>query len=108
MTQATAVSHEGCTWKFSEDSCREYSAALAAAEAEVSKRFGPRPGFGSPDAVAAWEHEVVRAAYSRLFAGANPPTYKGARLPADTTDAWATVEAFRRGAHSPVEANSHP
>ena len=109
MTQATAVaavSHEGCTWKFSEESCREYKAALAAAEAEVSKRFGPRPGFGSPDAVAAWEHEVIKAAHSRLFADANQPTYKGARLPADTTDTWATVEAFRRGKHSPVEADS--
>ena len=110
MTQATAVaavSHEGCTWKFSEESCREYRAALEAAEAEVSKRFGPRPGFGSPDAVAAWEHEVVTAAHARLF-GDNRPVYKGFRLPPDTSESWATVEAFRRGVHSPVEANSLP
>ena len=107
MTQATAVSHEGCTWKFSADSCREYSAALAAAEAEVSKRFGPRLGFGSPDAVAVWEHEVVTAAHARLF-GDNRPVYKGARLPPDTSESWATVEAFRRGVHSPVEANGRP
>lgn len=105
MTQATAVSHEGCTWKFPEDSCREYKAALAAAEAEVSERFGPRPGFGSPDAVAAWEHEVVSAAHDRLF-GDNRPLYKGARLPPDTSESWATVEAFRRGVHSPAEDNS--
>lgn len=110
MTQATAVlavSHEGCTWKFSEESCREYSAALAVAEAEVSKRFGPRPGFGSPDAVAVWEHEVVTAAHARLF-GDNRPVYKGARLPPDTSESWATVEAFRRGVHSPVEASGRP
>lgn len=99
MTQATAVSHEGCTWKFPEDSCREYKAALAAAEAEVSKRFGPRPHFRSPDAVAAWEYEVIRAAYVRLF-GDNRPVYKGVNLPPDTSEAWATVEAFRRGVHS--------
>ena len=107
MTQGTSVSFEGCTWKFSADSCREYSSALAAAEAEVSKRFGPRPGFGSPDAVAAWEHEVVTAAHSKLF-GDNRPVYKGARMPPDTSESWATVEAFRRGVHSPVEANSRP
>lgn len=62
MTQGASVSFNGCTWKFSADSCREYSAALAASEAEVTERFGQRPHFGSPDAVAAWEHEVVSAA----------------------------------------------
>ena len=107
MTQATAVSLQGSTWKFSADSCREYSAALAAAEAEVSKRFGPRPGFGSPDAVGAWEHEEVAAAHTRPF-GDNRPVYKGARLPPDTSESWATVEAFRRGVHSPVEASGRP
>ena len=104
MTQETSVSHEGCTWKFSAESCREYRGALAAAEAEVSKRFGPRPGFGSPDAVAAWEHEVVTAVHARLF-GDNRPVYKAARLPPDTSESWATVEAFRRGVHSLAEAS---
>lgn len=105
MTKGTFVSFEGRTWKLSADSCREYSAALAAAEAEVTERFGQRPHFRSPDAVAAWEHEVVSAAHSRLF-GNNRPVYKGARLPLDTSESWATVEAFRRGAHSQAEANS--
>ena len=107
MTQGTSVSFEGCTWRFSADSCREYEDALAAAEAEVTERFGQRPHFRSPDAVAAWEHEVVTAAHARLF-GDNRPVYKGARMPPDTSESWATVEAFRRGVHSPVEANSRP
>ena len=101
MTQTT-VSYEGNTWKFSAGICREYKAAIEAAEAEVTKRFGRRPGFGSPDAVASWEYEVIKASHSRLF-GDNSPTYKGARLPADTTDAWAIVEAFRRGEHALIE-----
>lgn len=100
MTQGTSVSFEGRTWNFSADSCREYSAALAAAEVEVSKRLGPQPGFGSPDAVAAWVYEVVSAAHDRLF-GDNRPVYKGARLPPDTCESWASVEAFLRGVHSP-------
>ena len=104
MTKETSVSHEGCTWKFSAETWREYAAALEAAEVEVAERFGRRPGFGSPDAVAAWEYEVIKAAHSRLFA-ANQPTYKGARLPTDTSDAWATIEAFRRGVHSTVEVD---
>ena len=105
MTQAMAVSHEGCTWTFSAESCREYKAALAAAEAEVTERFGSRPHFRSPDAVSTWEHEVISAAHDRLF-GDNRPVYKGARLPPDTSESWATVEAFRQGKHSPVEDNS--
>ena len=107
MNEWTSVSHEGCEWKFSAESCREYRGALAAAEAEVSKRFGPRPGFGSPDSVAVWDREVVTAAHARLF-GDNRPVYKGARLPPDTSESWATVEAFRRGVHSPVEASGRP
>ena len=102
MNEWTSVSHDGCTWKFSAESCREYREALTAAEAEVAKRFGQRPGFGSPDAVAAWEHEVVAAAHKRLFGGERP-VYKGAVLPADAGESWATVEAFRRGIHSPRE-----
>lgn len=107
MTQVT-VSHEGCAWTFSAESCREYREALTAAEAEVIERFGARPHFRSPDAVSAWDREVIRAAHSRLFADAIPPTYKGARLPTDTTETWATVEAFRRGEHSPVKTNDRP
>ena len=102
MTQGTFVSFEGRTWKFSADSYREYSAALSAAEVEVTDRFGQRPGFSSPDAVAAWEYEVVSAAHKKLFKN-NRPKYKGAWLPAHCTDAWATVEAFRRGEHSSVD-----
>ena len=104
MTNGTSVYHEGCIWNFSADSCRKYKAAIEAAEMEVVERFGRRPHFCSPDAVSAWEYEVVSAAHKRLF-GDNRPEYKGTRLPADTTDAWATIEAFRRGRHSPVEAN---
>lgn len=107
MTQETAVSYEGCTYKFSAESCREYQVALETAEVEVIERFGQRPGFGSPDAVSAWEYEVIAAAHSRLF-GDKRPVYKGARLPADTSESWSTVEAFRRGEHSPVEADSRP
>ena len=102
MKQGTAISYEGCTYTFSADTYRKYQASIEAAEAEVTERFGRRPGFGSPDAVAAWEYEVIKASHSRLF-GDNSPTYKGVRMPADTTDAWAIVESFRRGEHSPIE-----
>ena len=101
MNEWTSVSHEGCEWKFSAESCRKYKTALAAAEAEVTERFGQRPHFRSPDAVAAWEHEVVAAAHTRLFGGGRP-VYNGAVLPVDTSESWATVEAFRRGQHSPT------
>ena len=107
MNEWTSVSHEGCEWKFSAESCRKYKTALAAAEAEVTERFGQRPHFRSPDDVAAWEHEVVTAAHARLF-GDNRPVYKGARLPPETSESWATVEAFRRGVHSPVEDSGRP
>ena len=105
MTQETAVEHNGCIWKFPADFYRKFKNALAEAEAEVTERFGQRPHFRSPDAVAAWEHEVVAAAHARLF-GDKRPAYKGARLPIESTDSWPTVEAFRRGVHSPVEADS--
>ena len=98
MTQETSVYFEGFLWNFPAGVYREYKAAIAAAEEEIIKRFGKKPHFCSPDAVAAWEHEVISAAHKRLF-GDNRPEYKGARLPADTTDAWASIEAFRRGSH---------
>ena len=102
MKQGTAVSYEGCTYTFSADTYRKYKAALETAEAEVIERFGQRPGFGSPDAVASWEYEVTKTTHSRLF-GDKRTVYNGARLPEDTSDSWAIVEAFRQGEHSPIE-----
>ena len=102
MTQRTAVSYEGCTYTFSADTYRKYKAALETAEAEVIKRFGQRPVFGSPDAVASWEYEVIKEALSGLF-GDKQQVYKGVRLPIDTSDSWAIVEAFCRGIHYPIE-----
>lgn len=100
MTEWINVQFEGCTWKFTPADGAKYEAAIEAAEAEVIERFGSRPHFRSPDAVAAWEHEVVTTAHSRLFGSAPLSTYKGAPLPVDSTESWATVEAFRRGVHS--------
>ena len=102
MKQGTAISYEGCTYTFSADTYRKYKSAIETAEAEVIERFGHRPGFGSLDAVASWEYEVVAAAHSRLF-GDKRTVYKGASLPTDTSDSWAIVESFRRGEHSPIE-----
>lgn len=99
MKQGTAVSYEGCTYTFSADTYRKYKTALETAEAEVIERFGQRPGFGSPDAVASWEYEVVAAAHSQLFGDKRTVV----SLPTDASDSWAIVEAFRRGEHSPIE-----
>ena len=100
MTQEMSIYFEGFLWNFPVGVYREYKAAIAEAEEEIIKRFGKRPHFTSPDAVSAWEYEVVSAAHKRLF-GDNRPEYKGVRLPSDTANAWASIEAFRRGSHSP-------
>lgn len=92
----------GGTWVFLENSYRDYAAAFAAAEEDVAVRFGSRPHFCSPDAVAAWELEVIAAAHKRLFTGERA-VYKGAVNPDYAHESWANVEAFRLGIHSPRE-----